>query len=156
MCRARVLDHSSMWEKLGRVIRELVSQTYHQRRASHVALVEKNPPAHAGDVSNAGSIPGSGGSPGVGNGNPTSVFLPGKPHGQRAHWSPGTLAVTVGKVETGMAVLYVHRRSPAEVSLSSLLGKGHLDPRGGTRELFGVRAGHQGRRTDFPGSGGEW
>ena len=122
MCRARVLDHSSMWEKLGRVIRELVSQSYHQRRASPVALVEKNPPAHAGDVSNAGSIPGSGGSPGVGNGNPSSVFLPGKPHGQRARWSPGTLAVTVVKVETGVAALCLHRRSPAEVSLVQPFG----------------------------------
>ena len=31
-----------------------------------------------------GSIPGSGRCPGEGNGNPTSVFLPGEPHGQRS------------------------------------------------------------------------
>ena len=31
---------------------------------SQVALVVKNPPARAGDVSNVGSIPGSGRSPG--------------------------------------------------------------------------------------------
>ena len=43
--------------------------------------VVKNPPANAGDV---GSTPGSGKSPGGGNGKPTPVFLPGKPHGQRS------------------------------------------------------------------------
>ena len=41
----------------------------------------KNPPANAGQ---AGSLSGLGGSPGEGNGKPTSVFLPGKPHGQRS------------------------------------------------------------------------
>ena len=39
-------------------------------RASQVALEVKNPPANAGDISDAGSIPGSGRSPGGGNGNP--------------------------------------------------------------------------------------
>ena len=39
-------------------------------RASHVALVVKNPLASAGDVGNMGSIPGSGISPGGGHGNP--------------------------------------------------------------------------------------
>ena len=38
-------------------------------------------PASAGDV---GLIPGLGPSPGEGNGNPTSVFLPGESHGQRS------------------------------------------------------------------------
>ena len=37
---------------------------------SHVALVVKNPPAHAGDISDMGSISGSGRSPGGRNGNP--------------------------------------------------------------------------------------
>ena len=41
----------------------------------------KNLPANAGDT---GSIPGSGKSPGGGNGKPTPVFLPGRPHGQRS------------------------------------------------------------------------
>ena len=35
-----------------------------------VVLVEKNPPANAGDVRNMGLIPGSGRSPGEENGNP--------------------------------------------------------------------------------------
>ena len=35
-----------------------------------MVLVEKNPPANAGDPGDAGSIPGSGRSPGEGNGNP--------------------------------------------------------------------------------------
>ena len=39
-------------------------------RASHVALVVKNPPANTGDIRDTGSIPGSGRSPGGGNGNP--------------------------------------------------------------------------------------
>ena len=38
----------------------------------------------AGDTGDAGLIPGSGRSPGGGNGKPTPVFLPGKPHGQRS------------------------------------------------------------------------
>ena len=37
---------------------------------SHMVLVVKNPPAHAGDIRNIGSIPGSGRSPGGGHGNP--------------------------------------------------------------------------------------
>ena len=40
------------------------------RRASHVVLAIKNPPASAGDVRDMGSIPGSGRSPGEGNGSP--------------------------------------------------------------------------------------
>ena len=35
-----------------------------------MVLVEKNPPANAGDPGDAGLIPGSGRSPGEGNGNP--------------------------------------------------------------------------------------
>ena len=41
-------------------------------RASQVALVGKNPPAHAGDGRVAGSIPGSGRSSGGGHSNPES------------------------------------------------------------------------------------
>ena len=39
----------------------------------------KNAPANAGET---GLVPGLGRSSGKGNGNPTPVFLPGKPHGQ--------------------------------------------------------------------------
>ena len=39
-------------------------------RGFPVALVVKNPPANAGDASEAGSIPESGRSPGGENGNP--------------------------------------------------------------------------------------
>ena len=39
-------------------------------RASRVALVEKNPPANAGDARHVGLIPGLGRSPRVGSGNP--------------------------------------------------------------------------------------
>ena len=38
--------------------------------SSQVAVVEKNPPANAGDTRDMGSVPGSGRSPGGGNGNP--------------------------------------------------------------------------------------
>ena len=53
--------------------------------------VVKNPPADAGDPGDADLTPGSGRSPGGGNGNPpTTVFLPGKFHGQKrlAGYSP--------------------------------------------------------------------
>ena len=39
-------------------------------RQSQVALVVKNPPANAGDITDAGSNPGPGRSPGGGRGNP--------------------------------------------------------------------------------------
>ena len=42
----------------------------------------KDTPTNAGDIIDAVSIPGLGRSPGGGNGNFTSLFLPGKPHGQ--------------------------------------------------------------------------
>ena len=41
-----------------------------ERRASPMALMEKNLPANAGDIRNAGLIPGSERSPGGGHGNP--------------------------------------------------------------------------------------
>ena len=43
---------------------------YSCERASQVALMVKNPPAHAGNVRDAGFIRGSGGSSGGGHGNP--------------------------------------------------------------------------------------
>ena len=50
-------------------------------RASQTALVLKNLPGNARDVS---SIPGSGRSLGAGNGKSSPVFLPGKFNGQRS------------------------------------------------------------------------
>ena len=41
-------------------------------RASHVAVVVKNPAANAGDL---GDFPGSGRSPGGGHGNPSSILV---------------------------------------------------------------------------------
>ena len=56
--------------------------------ASQMALVVKNLPANAQDVRDKGSIPGSGRSPGGEHcfawRQPTPVFLPGEPHGQRS------------------------------------------------------------------------
>ena len=59
-------------------------------RASHVALVVKNPPANVGGIRDVSSIPGLGGHPGGGNGDPTPVFLSEESHGQRslAGYSP--------------------------------------------------------------------
>ena len=51
--------------------------------AFQVALMVKNPAAHAGDIRDNGPIPESGRSPGGGSGHPTPVFLPGESHGQR-------------------------------------------------------------------------
>ena len=58
--------------------------------ASQVALVVKNLPADAGDISNTGSILGSGRSPRGGHGNQLQYSLPGESHGQRslADYSP--------------------------------------------------------------------
>ena len=44
----------------------------------------KNAPTNSGDSRDAGSIPGSGTSPKRREWQPTSVFLPGKFHGQRS------------------------------------------------------------------------
>ena len=50
-----------------------------------MVLVVKNPPANAGDTRDPGSIPGLRRSPGA-EMEPSSVFLPGKLHGQRSLW----------------------------------------------------------------------
>ena len=53
--------------------------------ATLVALVVKNPPANAGDLTDMGLIPGLGRSPGGERAwQPTPVFLPGESHGQRS------------------------------------------------------------------------
>ena len=52
--------------------------------ASQVALVIKNLPANAGDISNTGSIPESGRSPGGGHGNTLQCSCLENPHGQRS------------------------------------------------------------------------
>ena len=56
--------------------------------ASQVPLVEKNPPANAGDIRDVGAIPGI--IPLRRAWWPTPVFLPGESHGQRslAGYSP--------------------------------------------------------------------
>ena len=51
--------------------------------ASQVALVLKDPPTNVGDSRDTGSVPGSERSCGR-KWQPTSVFLPGKSHGQRS------------------------------------------------------------------------
>ena len=49
-----------------------------------MALVVKNPPANAGDISDGGSIPGLGKMPWRRARQPTAVLLPGESHGQRS------------------------------------------------------------------------
>ena len=49
-------------------------------------LVEKKPPANAGDAGDAGLIPGSGRAPGEGNGNPLQYFCLGNPMDRGAWW----------------------------------------------------------------------
>ena len=53
-------------------------------QASQVVLVEKNPPANAGDIRDMGSIPGSGRSPGGGHGNPLQYSCLENPMDRRA------------------------------------------------------------------------
>ena len=55
-----------------------------------MALVERNPPANAGDTRDTrdtGLIPGLGRSPGEGNGNPTPVLLPREFQDRGAWWA---------------------------------------------------------------------
>ena len=52
-----------------------------------VALVEKNPPANAGDVRDVGSILGLGRSPGGGSGNPLQYFCLENPMDRGAWWA---------------------------------------------------------------------
>ena len=47
----------------------------------------KNLPANAGDIRDASSIPGLGRYPGGRAWQPTPVFLPGEPHGQKTWWA---------------------------------------------------------------------
>lgn len=55
-----------------------------------MALVVKNPHAHAEDIGDTRSVLGSGRAPGGGQDHPTPVFLSGEIHGQRspAGYSP--------------------------------------------------------------------
>ena len=55
--------------------------------ASQVALVLKNPPAHAGDVRDMDSIPGSGRSPGGSHGNPLQYSCLENPVDRGAWWA---------------------------------------------------------------------
>ena len=52
--------------------------------ASQVVLAVKNLPASAGDIRDMGLIPELGRSLGGRAWQPTAVFLPGEPHGQRS------------------------------------------------------------------------
>ena len=52
--------------------------------ASQAALVVKNPPASAGDITDKGSIPGLGRSPGGGHGDPLQYSCLENLHGQRS------------------------------------------------------------------------
>ena len=49
-----------------------------------MALVVKNPPANAGDITDVGSIPESGRSPGGWHSNPLQYSCLENPHGQRS------------------------------------------------------------------------
>ena len=57
-------------------------------RTSQVALVVKNPPDNAADITDEGSIPGSGRSPGGGHGNPLQYSCLENRHGQRSLAGP--------------------------------------------------------------------
>ena len=52
-----------------------------------MALVAKNTPANAGDISNAVSVPGWGKSPGGGHGNPLEHFCLENPMDRGAWWA---------------------------------------------------------------------
>ena len=64
-----------------------LNHSEHQKGASQVAAVVKNPPANAGDVKDLGSIPGSGRSPGGGHGNPLQYSCLENPMDRGAWWA---------------------------------------------------------------------
>ena len=55
--------------------------------ASQVALVVKNLPANAGDITDVSLIPGLGRSPGEGNDNPLQYSCLGNPKDRGASWA---------------------------------------------------------------------
>ena len=65
-------------------------RAFHQGRTSHVALVVKNLPANAGDITDMGSIPGSGRSPGEGHGNSFQYSCLENPMDRGAWWAMST------------------------------------------------------------------
>ena len=56
-------------------------------QVSQVAIAVRNPPAGAGDISDAGSIPGLGRSPAGGNGNPLQYSCLENPMDREAWWA---------------------------------------------------------------------
>ena len=56
-------------------------------RTSQAAVVVKNTPPNAGDISTTGSIPGSGRSPGGGYGNPLHYSCLENPRTKEAWWA---------------------------------------------------------------------
>ena len=56
-------------------------------QVSQVAIAVRNPPAGAGDISDAGSIPGLGRSPAGGNGNRLQYSCLENPMGREAWWA---------------------------------------------------------------------
>ena len=70
-------------------VTEIAVRSAEKNRASQVALAVKNTLANAGDPRDAGLIPRWGRPPGGRKWQPTSVFLPGKSHGQRREVEDG-------------------------------------------------------------------
>ena len=71
---------------------DIISDTYNNIWSSQLTLVVKNPPANAGDTTDAGSIPGLGRSPGEGNENPLQYSC------QENHRNRGAWLSTVHRV----------------------------------------------------------
>ena len=65
----------------------MLAQMCRKGNPSQVALVVKNPPTNAGDISNAGSIPGSGRFPGEENGNLLQYSCLENPMDREAWWA---------------------------------------------------------------------
>ena len=76
-------------------------QIYNDIWASQVVLVEKNPPANAGDVRDEGLSPRSGRSPGGGHGNPLQYFCLENPMNRGAWW---TTVPGVTKSQTQLSI----------------------------------------------------
>ena len=68
----------------GKRVRSLVGKLRSRVPASQVALMVKDLPVNAGDISDIGSIPGSGRSLGEGSANPLQYSCLENPHGQRS------------------------------------------------------------------------
>ena len=92
-------------------------------RASHLALVVKNPPANAGDIRDAGSVLGSGRSPGGEHGNPLQYSCLENPMDKGAWWATDHRVAEnqtqLKRLSTHTSLIWCAEKSPLPLRSSS-------------------------------------